>query len=262
MITVQEWACSTHNTSSFKYATPLALAPVVASNVWNSITLSILAFLLWPTSKHNFICRFSQSFVLACIGHSLWSMLWAYNVLLLSTLVMVFMCSQLLTIYLILMQAPPLYCLPFSLWFSWAAFRMVSQLSAALYHKAHLVFFRSACWLAATMLLVSALAYMWGLLANNPFFSTAIVITLFGVSQQHHLLLVITIAYTCCITVTTHGLVHLMINCTPHHHANAATTPQADIKDGRAQLHNAPLLLLLTKDSLASWMAAAAASEA
>jgi hypothetical protein len=262
MITVQEWARSTHNASSFEYAAPLALAPVVASNAWNGIALSVLAFLLWPASKRDFICRFSRSFVLACIGHSLWSVLWAYDVLLLSALVAVFVCGQLLTICLVLAQAPPLYRLPFSLWFGWAAFGTVSQLSAALYHEAHLVFFGSACWSAAAMLSVSALAYAWGLLADDPFFSAAVAIALFGVSQRHHSLLVVTVAYACCIAVTAHGLVRLMINCAPHRHAEAAATPRADVEDGRAQLRVAPLLSLPTEDSPASRMAAAAAGEA
>ncbi|ELR12082.1 uncharacterized protein ACA1_101430 [Acanthamoeba castellanii str. Neff] len=283
MMLAKAWAGLSHDATALDFASPLTPAPWVAARVWDAITLALLlVFLLWPflpwlsPARKRDVVRVSQPFVLACASHAMWSVLWSYGFLALSALLSATVCVQLMAASLALARSPPLFRLPFGLWLGWEAFATLSQASAALYHEAGLAFFGSAWWSAAAMLSLTAVAYTWGSMADDPFFSAALAAALFGVTQLHHSLVVSRVAYTCCVALTAHALIVCLTNFDAarreqapadgdddgsdedaYECEEAALLLAAGDEDGGAQQHqqqprlaSAPLLSLPIEDSL------------
>jgi hypothetical protein len=274
MLAAREWAGSSHSATSFNYATPLSVAPWVGSLMWNVITYALLVSLVWPflpwlsPERKRDAFRLSQPFILACASHAMWSMLWSYGMLTLSAVVSLAICAQLMVAGIVLAKSPLLCRLPFSLWFGWAVIGSVSQASVALYYELRIELFGSVGWSVAAMILVLAMAYTWGSLAEDPFFSTAVAIAFFGVAQQQSQTVIITrVAYTCCIAAAAHALICLILACDAvqrqqardalaqaddeYDCEEAATTDDQD--EGKVatapQLPYAPLLSLPIEDS-------------
>lgn len=110
-------------------------------SIWGAIYLALLAFVIWqalPAQRSNGkVARISPWFKLNCLANALWLVVWHYDLLIVSLLVMLVILATLIRIYSILIReidtAPfkehlVLY-LPFSIYTGWIVVATIANAS-------------------------------------------------------------------------------------------------------------------------------------
>jgi benzodiazapine receptor len=103
-------------------------------SIWGVIYLALLVFVIYqalPAQRSNqSIAGISKLFQMNCIANAVWIVVWHYNLLAISVLVMFAILASLIMIYRKLVRETYILRLPFSLYTAWISLATIANISA------------------------------------------------------------------------------------------------------------------------------------